>query len=119
MSQFHLRIVREPIDRAQLAAEATTGFGDMVKAVVDTGRGIMAISADLHSDEEAALLDDGSHQMDLWGINLYPQETGPDWLEFDSMINVRPAQGNRTRGVDAEETRAAIRRVVAALVRDP
>jgi hypothetical protein len=118
MSPFHLRIVREPIDRAQLAAEAATGFGDMVKAVVDTGRGIMAISADLHSDEESALLDDGARQVDLWGINLYPKETGPDWLEFDSMINVRPATGNRSRGVDAEEIRAEIRRVVATLVRD-
>lgn len=118
MSPFHLRIIREPVDRATLAAEAAAGFGDMVKAVVDTSRGIMAISADLHSDEESALLDDGSRQLDLWGINLYPAEPGVDWLEFDAMINVRPAHGNRSRGVDDEATRDAIRRVVATLVRD-
>lgn len=67
---------------------------------------------------EALLLDDGSRQQDLWGINLYPAESGDDWIEFDSMINVRPSQDNRSRGVDAEATRAAIRRVVAGLVQD-
>lgn len=90
----------------------------MIKAVVDVERGLMAIGAELHADEEAALLDDGSRQSALWGINLYPAESGDDWLEFDSMINVRPAQGNRSRGVDDAATREQIRRVVSALVRD-
>lgn len=90
----------------------------MVKAVVDVARGVMAIGGELHSDEEAALLDDGSRQHDLWGVNLYPIEAGDTWLEFDSMINVRPAQGNRSRGVDDPVTRDAIRRVVRTLVSD-
>lgn len=101
-----------------LAAEAATGFGDMIKAVVDVERGVMAIGAELQSDEEAVLLDDGSRQSDLWGINLYPGDSGDGWLEYDSMINVRPAQGNRTRGVDDEATRAMVRRVVYTLVSD-
>jgi len=112
------RIVRQPITRAALRVLAEAGFGDMVKAVVDVRRGLMAIDAELHSDEEAALLDDGSAQSDLWGINLYPAESGDAWIEFDSMINVRPAQGNRSRGVDDASLAAAIRRVVAALVSD-
>jgi len=116
MSVFRLQIVRQLIQRAMLASEAASGFGDMIKAVVDVERGIMAIGAELHADEEAALLDDGSIQANLWGINLYPAESGDDWLEFDSMINVRPSQGNRSRSVDDEALRAAIRRVVGALV---
>ena len=95
---------------------AQARFGDMVKAVVDISRGVMALSGELHSDEEALLIEDGSHQADLWGINLYPDESGPDWIEFDSMINVRPSQGNRSRSVEDEGTRAAIRRVVDNLV---
>jgi len=93
-------------------------LGDMVKAVVDLDRGVMAIGGEMHADEEAALLDDGSRQVDLWGINLYPAEAGPDWVEFDSMINVRPSRGNRSRDVEDPYIRDAIRRVVAALVRD-
>lgn len=118
MPSFRLQIVHQPVTRAALTAEAANGFGEMIKAVVDVQRGVMAIGAELHSDEEAALLDDGSHQGDLWGINLYPGESGESWLEFDSMINVRPAQGNRTRGVDDDETRRAVRRVVHKLVSD-
>lgn len=118
MDSLRLQFVREPIARAHLAALAAHGFGDMIKAVVDVERGIMAIGAELHADEEAALLDDGSRQPDLWGINLLPDEAGDDWIEFDSMINVRPAQGNRSRGVEDEAIRSAVRRVVGALVSD-
>ena len=70
----------------------------------------------MHTDEEAVLLDDGSAQADIWGINLYPDEPGDHWIEFDSMINLRPAQGNRTRGVDDPAVQARIRGVVEALV---
>ena len=119
MAAFELRIIREPISRAELASAATLGFGDMIKAVVDVTRGIMAVGAELHADEESALLDDGSIQTDLWGINLYPSESGEGWLEFDSMINVRPAQGNRSRGVDDATMRERILRTVSDLVTGP
>lgn len=111
-----LRLLTEPIDRSELAALAESGFGDMVKAVVDVRRGAMAIGGELHSDEEALLLDDGSEQADLWGINLYPDEPGAGMIEFDSLINVRPSQGNRSREVEDETLREAIRAVVSRLV---
>lgn len=112
-----LRILTDPISRAELSALAAQ-FGDMVKAVVDVERSVMAIGGEMHADEEAVLLDDGSRQQDLWGINLYPDETGSDWIEFDSMINVRPGQGNRSRDVEDASLRDAIRQVVATLVRN-
>jgi hypothetical protein len=61
-------------------------------------------------------LDDGSTQADLWGINLYPADSSADWIEFDSMINVRPAQGNPGRGVESKDTRATIRSIVEELI---
>jgi hypothetical protein len=90
----------------------------MVKAVVDVRREVVAIGGELHSDEEAALLDDGSDQRDLWGINLYPAESADAFIEFDSMINVRPSQGNRSRDVEDMTTREAIRRIVARWVEE-
>ena len=110
------RIVRDRISRTDLAGMAEEQFGDWIKAVVDVSREVMAVGGDLHADDEAALLADGSRQRDLWGINLYPGETGSDWIEFDSMINLRPSQGNRSRGVDDEQIRARIREVVDSLV---
>ena len=109
-------IIRRAVPRARLAALAEAQFGDMVKAVVDVERQVMAIGAELHSDEEAALIDDGSAQANLWGINLYPGEAGDAWIEFDSMINVRPAQGNRSRNVEDRGLQDRIRRVVGALI---
>jgi hypothetical protein len=111
-----LRIIREPITRSELREVAASQFGDMVKAVVDVARKVMAIGGELHSDEEAALLDDGSRQADLWGINLYPDESGDDWIEFDSMINVRPSQDNRSRDVEDPALRGSIRRIVKAWI---
>lgn len=112
------QVIRHAISRADLATIATPQFGDMVKAVVDVSRGVMAIGAELHSDEEAALLEEGSRQPDVWGINLYPGEVGDGFIEFDSMINIRPAQGNRSRGVEDEGLRTRIRSVVVMLVSD-
>ncbi len=90
----------------------------MVKGVVDLRRGILLLDADMHADQEAELLAEGSAQRDLWGINLYPGLTEPDWLEFDSMINLRPSFGNRSRGVDDPATRDAIASLVRRLVRE-
>jgi len=116
MDSAPLHLIHDRITRAEIARLAQAGFGDMVKAVVDVERRTMAIGGELHSDEEAALLDDGSKQSDLWGINLYPGEPGEGFIEFDSMINVRPAQGNPSRDVMDASTRARIRAVVAHLV---
>ncbi len=90
----------------------------MIKGVVDVERHTLAVGGELHSDGETILLDDGSQQSDLWGINLYPNETGEDWIEFDSMINVRPSRNNRSRSVDDPALRALIRKIVTALVAD-
>lgn len=111
-----LQVVRDRIPRSHLRTLAEQQFGDMVKAVVDVTRRVMAIGGELHSDEEAALLDDGSRQQDLWGINLYPAEADEGWIEYDSMINVRPIQGNRSRDVEDDTLRNRIRVIVDALV---
>jgi hypothetical protein len=89
-----------------------------VKAVLDVDRRVLAVGAAMHADEEAALLEDGSLQEHLWGINLYPGEDGDeDWIEFDSMINIRPAQGNRSRGVEDPRLRQQMRAILEELVR--
>jgi Protein of unknown function (DUF5674) len=103
------------LDEIRVLAKAR--FGEMIKGVVDLERGILLLDAELHADQEANLLADGSKQANLWGINLYPDVVGDDWLEFDSMINLRPSFGNRSRGVDDAGTRTAIAAFIARVVR--
>ena len=106
-----------PISIDELRRLAKERFGDMVKAVVDVERRIMVVDAELHADQEAEFLASGSRQRDLWGLNLYPDLAEVDWLEFDSMINLRPSLGNRSRGVDDPAMRERIAALVSALVR--
>ena len=113
---MEITIIRNIVTRRELSNMAKQQFGDMVKAVVDVEQGIMAIGGELHSDEEALLLDQGSAQKDLWGINLYPERPVPEWIEFDSMINVRPSGGNRSRAVERADLREAITTIVNRLL---
>ncbi len=92
-------------------------YGELVKAVVDIRKRLLVVDAGLHADEEQFLLEAGSAQEDLWGINLYPDDYGTDdFVEFDSMINIRPAQGNRSRSVEDADTRAMILELVGEIV---
>ena len=111
-----MKIIDTEITIQELWKMAQESFGNMVKAVVDIKKEIMAVDAELHADEEAYLLEHGSDQRDLWGINLYPEVSEDDFVEFDSMINLRPAQGNRSRGVEDAKTQEKIRSIVSTLV---
>jgi hypothetical protein len=113
-----IQIVRKPLTLDEVRSLAREQFGEMVKAVVDVEQGIMAMGGELHADEEALLLDEGSRQSDLWGINLYPNAAPAERVEFDSMINVRPAQGNRSRAVEDAARRERILAIVSRLVRE-
>jgi len=103
-----MKIITVTITADELNEMACAMFGDMVKAVVDVGREVIALDAELHSDLETLLLQDGSKQSDLWGVNFYPAIHGDGFIEFDSMINMRPSQNNRSRGVDDESIRNRI-----------
>ena len=112
-----MQFVRDSVAVSTLEAMAERMFGNLVKAVVDVERGVLALDGEMHSDEEALLLGNGSVQTDLWGINLYPAQFGTtDFIEFDSVINIRPSQGNRSRSVDNPTVQARVRSVVDRLV---
>lgn len=111
-------IISVACTRKELEEISKKRFGDMVKAVVDIERAIMALGGELHADEEAILLDDGSQQKNLWGINIYHALPHDQWIEFDSMINIRPGHGNRSRSVDDEQTRQKILEIVHRLIQE-
>lgn len=111
-----MQILDSSISRTDLRTIAQNTFGDMVKCVADVRRGLLAIDADLHADLERLLLDDGSAQEDLWGFNLWVEEVGDDFIEFDSLINIRSWQGNPSRDVLNPEVRDAIRKIVSRFI---
>lgn len=112
-----MEIIRNTLELNKLKEMAANVFGNIVKAVVDVDKELVAVDAELHSDLEALLLEDGSKQKDLWGINLYPDIQGNDFIEFDSIINMRPSQGNRSRGIEDEETRIKIIKIITEKIK--
>ena len=112
-----IKIIKKPISKGKLKKIAKKQFGDLVKAVVDVSKEIMAIGGELHSDEEIFLIEkERSKHKNLWGINIYPKKTGKDFIEFDSMINLKPAFGNRSRNVESRETKEKIRKIIKKLI---
>ena len=104
------------LDRAELRRLVERHFEDMVKYVVDVARGVAAVGGELHADEEALLLERGSRQDDLWGANYYPGRGEGDCIEFTSLINIRPALGNRSMRIEDEGVRARVREITFAMI---
>lgn len=114
-----IRIVKDSISRSELQKIADERFGDLVKAAIDVRQEILALGAELHADAETELMEkEGALREDIWGINLYPAEKGNTFVEFDSMINLKPALGNRSRGVDDETMRARIRDIMSRMIEE-
>ena len=114
---MQIRIIKEPITREELKRIAQERYGDFVKAVVDVEQRIMALGGEFHAYEEVLLMEqEGSKRENTWGINVYPDETAEGFIQFDSMINLKPWLGNRSRGVEDESIRERIKEIVRTLV---
>ena len=112
-----MHIVYKKISLDTLKSMSEKMFGGLIKAVVDVEKEIMVVDSELHADEENLLLENGSDQENLWGINIYPDQIENEkWIEFDSMINLRPSWGNKSRGVDDQMMREKIVKIVNKLV---
>lgn len=109
-------IVDQRIASEELARLVALFFEDMVKYVVDVDRGLAAVGGELHADAEALLLEAGSDQRSLWGANYYPGLGEEECIEYTSLINIRPVQGNRSMEVEDPEVRARIRELTFALL---
>lgn len=113
-----IKIIKEPISRFLLRQIAEERFGDLVKAAVDIEQQIMALGGELHIDEEVILIEkENSKNENVWGINLYPDKSGEEFIEFDSMINIKPNLGNKTRDVKNAQIRENIINIVSKLIK--
>ena len=113
-----MQILHNTITKAELKTLAENYFGDMVKCVADVKNNLLAIDAELHADLERLLLENGSSGEDLWGFNIYPEEQGESYIEFDSLINIRYWKNNPSRDVLDPKVREAIKQIVSQFIID-
>ena len=111
-----VEIVREPILREQWEQHVHEGYGDFVKIVIDLERGILGLGGALHADAEQVLLDDGSHQEDLWGANVFIGRPLGQHIEYTSLINIRPRAGNRSIVVEDTDIQKQMRIIIDRLL---
>lgn len=112
-----MKLVGKGISIKELKTMSSRMFGGLVKVVVDINKEIMVVDAPMHADEEQYLLAHRSRQDDLWGCNIYPDLTGEDFIEFDSMINLRPRLNNFSRDIENEEIRQKVTAIIHRLVK--
>ena len=111
------RIVKDKINQIELKNLAHEQYGDIIKAVIDIKQEIMGVGGELHVDIQSLLVEkENSQGGDTWGINLYLEKTGDDFIEFDSMINLKPNFGNRTRDIENSEIKEKIRNIINKLI---
>lgn len=111
-----IKILLEPISRAEAQDIGKHWYADLVKGVVDIERGLVALGGEYHMDANTVLIAHGSAQNTVWGFNVYPDQHDEEWIEFTSLINIRPAVGNRGMLVESEEIRAAMRTVIERFI---
>lgn len=111
-----IKIIRKKITKDELKKIAQQGFGEMIKAVIDIKKEILAIGGELHADEETFLLEKGSQQRELWGINIYPAESKDKMIEFSALINIRPSQDNYSMEIKNHKIRKRIKEIINKLV---
>jgi len=112
-----MKIIKDKIEISELKEMAKKMHDNLVKAMIDVEKEIMAVDAGLHADLMEFLIEkENSEPKNVWGINIFPDKSGEDLIEFDSMMNIKPALGNRTRGVDDENIRKKIIDIVNKLI---
>ena len=115
---YDILITDEPISKNDVIKEVGFLWSDLIKAAVDLWNNKIAIGGELHADEEEVLLQEWANQSDIWWINLYLEKNKKDWIEFDSMINLRPRDNNFSRGVDDVKLQEKIKDLVYKLIKD-
>ena len=90
-----------------------TAQGSFIKLAVDVRRRLIAGGGEMHADCEAVLLEDGSNQLDIWGADWYPDDLT---VGFESFINIRPRQGNRSMVVQDPVLRDLIEGIVREML---
>ncbi len=114
---MEIKIIKEKITKEELKEIAQQGFGDLIKIVVDIEKEIMAVGGELHSDEQELLIEKENCQSEnLWGINMRFTKPKKEWLEFNSFINIKPLNNNRSMEIQNPEIKNKIRQIINKLL---
>jgi len=116
---MQIRIITEPIPLVEVEELAKDTYTTMIKGVVDIEKAIIALGGEYHIDANNKLTEMGSKQPDIWGFNIQFDKIGDEWLQYTSLINIRPAVGNRGMLVKDQRIQKRMREIIESLILRP
>jgi len=113
-----MKIVKDAIAISELKQMMEGGFFvDVVKAVIDIEKGIMAVDAEMHADLMNYLIkEEHSNHQNLWGVNLFPGVPIEKFIIFTSLINIKPSLGYKSVDIHDQALQEKIRNVINKLI---
>ena len=100
---MNIIILDHKINIEEVKKLADFWYGTMIKGTVDIESGRVALGGDYHIESSEILTSSGSKFEDIWGFNIRFEENEDGVLEFDSMVNIKPNLGNRSRSINNQE----------------
>ena len=114
---MNIKIVEDPIPLEELRELASEFYVSMIKGVVDIEKEVVAFGGEYHMDANRILLENGSQQSDVWGFNVELDRPRDSWIEYVSLINIRPLAGNRDMEVQDKAIRARMRHLIDSKIK--
>jgi hypothetical protein len=115
---MEILVTDKEVDMMKIKQLANEWHETLVKGVADCKQGLLALGGEWHMDANNKLLESGSSQENLWGFNIYPQKSGSNALEYISLVNIRPSQGNTDMELKDEVLRGKIKKLVKKIIPD-
>ena len=109
---MNIKILDHKLNIDEVKELADYWYGTMIKGCVDIEQGRVALGGDYHIECSELLTSNNSKFQDVWGFNIRFEENPDGVLEFDSMVNIKPNLGNRSRSIDNDEVIKKARKII-------
>ncbi len=109
---MNIQIIRDTITQDELRQIGKEFYQTMIKGVVDIEKKIIVFGGEYHMDANVVLLEDGSKQKNIWGFNVYFDKSRDNWIEYTSLINIRPLQENYDMEVSDGNIRSVMKEII-------
>lgn len=114
---MNIKIVEDKISLEELREIAQEFYETMLKGVVDIKKEIVVFGGEYHADANEIILENGSRQSDVWGFNIYFDRPRDSWIEYISMINIRPQAGNMEMEIQDKDIKDKMKTIINSKIK--
>ncbi len=109
-------ILTEKMSIEEVKKFAGNWYDSMIKGTVDIVKNKVALGGDYHIESCELLTQNGSTSENVWGFNIRFEEGVDGILEFDSMVNIKPSLGNKSRSILDEDVASVAEKIIRSWI---